>query len=50
MLKYRDQVKDIKAVTQPLYMGTPVHKIEVPEKNLYGRDILNIRNLHKVFK
>ena len=48
--EFKQQVKDIKAVTQPLFMGTPVHKIEVGAKNFYSRDILQLKNLHKVFQ
>ena len=29
MGKYKKQVKDLKAITQPLYMGKPIHKLEV---------------------
>ena len=31
-------------------MGTPTHKIELPENNFYARDIANLKNLHRVFK
>jgi hypothetical protein len=50
MYEFREQVNDIKAVIQPLFLGTPIHKIDVPDKNFYSRDILNLKNLQKVFK